>query len=246
MIPVYDLNKIRYGTDSPTYERAVDLYSKGKVTKFEKTPSGFTAIVLGGQPYRVSISHRSMSQGLCECYLGKQDVLCKHLIALAIFAVLRGAPIPSEHKHILSEVGFCGQMGKLEPDALEDVKRKISEAMRYIKAYNGPSKTWFAYQNSLDEGVARLTNIVSELPASKQTADLLVKLLLKLDKKLMQGGVDDSNGTVGGFMYETAELLKQFADVDSSCVETFKQLCQKDLCFEWPDTLIKRFDEWEE
>ncbi len=32
----YDLKKIKFGTDRPTFERGVDLYERGKVTKFEK------------------------------------------------------------------------------------------------------------------------------------------------------------------------------------------------------------------
>ena len=57
--------------------------------------------------------------------------------------------------------------------------------------------------------------MVSDLPASEQTTQLLVDMLLRLDKKLCQGGVDDSDGTVGGFMYEqTVEVLKEYAKLD--------------------------------
>ena len=36
MLPKYDLDKIKFATDGPTFEKAVDLYEKGKVSKFEE------------------------------------------------------------------------------------------------------------------------------------------------------------------------------------------------------------------
>jgi len=49
MLPVYNLEKIKFATDSPTFERAVDLYEKGKVTQFKAIMNGFFAVVLGGK-----------------------------------------------------------------------------------------------------------------------------------------------------------------------------------------------------
>ena len=45
MLPKYDLDKIKFATDPPTFEKAVDLYEKGKVTKFEEGLNGFFATV---------------------------------------------------------------------------------------------------------------------------------------------------------------------------------------------------------
>jgi hypothetical protein len=123
------------------------------------------------------------------------------------------------------------------------IKKLITSAMKYIKPYNGPSRIWFAYQNSLDEGCARLSKLISELPVSKQTAKLLIDILLRLDKKLCTGGVDDSDGVVGGFMYEAVEMLKKYAELDSKCIKTFKKLCHTETCFEWEEPLVKIFDE---
>ena len=36
MPPKYNLDKIQFATDGPTFEKAVDLYEKGKVTQFEE------------------------------------------------------------------------------------------------------------------------------------------------------------------------------------------------------------------
>ena len=69
MLPKYDLDKIKFATDGPTFEKAVDLYEKGGVTKFEEGIGGYSAGVLGTKPYRVSVEARRYDYGHCECYL---------------------------------------------------------------------------------------------------------------------------------------------------------------------------------
>lgn len=110
-------------------------------------------------------------------------------------------------------------------------------------AIGQPSRTWFAYQNSLDEGCARLSKLVSDLPVSKQVAKLLVGMLLRLDKRLCTGGVDDSNGTVGGFIEEVVTVLQEYAKIDSKCIKTFKKLRGQSTCFGWEEPLVKLYDE---
>jgi len=110
--------------------------------------------------------------------------------------------------------------------------------MRYIKSYTGPSKIWFTYQDSLTEGCNRLAAIVSKLPANRQTAKLLINLLLRLDKKLQTGGVDDSDGTVGGFIEEVVSLLVEFAQKDPECKKEFKALRDRETCFGWEEPLL--------
>ena len=72
-----------------------------------------------------------------------------------------------------------------------------------------------------------------------QTAKLLVDTLLRLDDKLCQSGVDDSDGTVGGFMEEVVIVLQEFAKLDSSCIKTFEELKGKETCFGWEEPLLK-------
>lgn len=244
MFPQYNLEKIKFGTDGPTFTRAVDLYEAGKVTNFKPVARGFSAVVIGTKPYHVFVSARHYDKGNCECYLGQRDVLCKHIVAVAIHAVKRGEPLTDREKQSISEEPkFSGRLGKLSKEELTEIKQSIREAMRRIKPYSGPSKIWFKYQNSLSEGCRRLSAIISELPASKQTAAMLVELLLRLDKKLSQGGVDDSDGTVGGFMYGIVEVLKEYAKADPRCIKAFKKLCEQETCFEWEDLLVRIYDE---
>ncbi|MDP2630309.1 MAG: hypothetical protein Q8P56_02780 [Candidatus Uhrbacteria bacterium] len=243
MLPRYDINKIKFATDPQTFERAVALYEAGKVTKFREDAYGCSAVVLGTQPYRVSVDARHYDRGNCDCYLGQKDVLCKHMVAVAIRAVTLGEPLLEEEKQRVCDAVCSGQVGELTKEQLTDVKKKITSALRYIKGYTGPSRIWFAYQSSLCEGCAHLSAIVSELPVSKQISDLLVELLLRLDKKLCTGGVDDSDGTVGGFMRKMVEVLEEYARLDAHCIQSFEKLCGRETCFEWEESLVRIVDE---
>ena len=205
------INKIKFATDEATFQRAVELYESGKVTEVETLGGYYSAVVQGTKPYHASVSARNYKQGHCTCYLGEKDTLCKHMVALALCVVKGGQPLTDEDKKLVHTPLCSDKLGTLNDERLADTKHAITASMRYIKSYDGPSRTWFAYQDSLSEGCNRLSAIISELPVSKQTAKLLVDLLLRLDKKLCTGGVDDSDGTVGGFIEEVVIVLKEYA-----------------------------------
>lgn len=242
MLPQYDLDKIKFATDGSTFERAVGLYESKKVKEFKSFVNGFSAVVIGTKPYRVFVSARYYDRGECECYLGQHDTLCKHMVAVAIYAIRRDEPLSEKDKEMIGQATCSGQLGSLTKEELLTVKKSITTAMRYLKSYTGPSRTWFAYQDSLLEGCNRLSKIVSELPVGRQTADLLINMLLRLDKKL-SGGVDDSEGAVGGFIYEIVEVLKEYTRIDAECIKAFKKLCHQETCFEWEEQLVRIFDE---
>ena len=241
--PNYNLDKIKFATDEPTWEKAVRLYQEGKITKFSETPSGFSAVVLGTSPYRVIVSAKKYDQGDCECYLGQNDTLCKHMVAVAIYAVKKGRALTDEEKNQHNQVVCSGKAGTLSWTELAEVSKNISLALCYIKAYSGPSRNWFAYQDSLIEGCNRLASIISTLPANEQTAGLIIDLLLRLDKKLTHGGVDDSDGTVGDFIIDTVKVLEEFVKIDQSCMKALVVLKDKNTCFDWEEPLIQLMDE---
>ena len=244
MISSYDLDKIKFATDEATFQRAVGLYENGKVTEVEEWGGNYTAVVLGTNPYRVSVSGRNYKHGSCTCYLGEKDTLCKHIVALALYAVMDGRPLNDRDKELDYQVKCSIQQRAINKEELTVIKKSINEALRYIKPYSGPSRTWFANQDSLREGCNRLSVIVSDLPVNKQAAEVLVKLLLRLDKKLRVGGVDDSNGIVGGLMSEVVRVLEEFAQIDPKCIEAFKAIIGIGItCFDWEEPLIRILDE---
>ncbi len=239
MLPNYDLDKIKFATDGPTFERAVGLYEKGKVTKFQSVMDGFSAVVLGTKPYRVFVSARYYNRGSCECYLGQQDTLCKHMVAVAIRAVTGGKPLSDEEKQTIDRPICSGKLGRLNKEELTTIKKSLTAALRYIKPYTGPSRIWFVYQDSLQEGCNRLSALVSELPVSNQTAELLIDILLRLDNKLCRGGVDDSGGMVGGFIEEVVSVLGEYTKLDSTCTRAFHKLKNRNTCFGWEESLLE-------
>lgn len=243
MSPKFNIDKIKFATDRPTFERAIKLYESGKVAQFKKQLNGYTATVIGTKPYDVYVFKTHFDRGDCNCYLGQREILCKHMVAVAIHACLNGSSLKAEDKEIVRSPECSSKLGELSKEELSAFKKEITQAMKYIRAYKGPSKVWFAYQGALDEGCARLSKIVSELPVSKQIADLLVNMLLRLDKKLCTGGVDDSNGTVGGFIQEVVSMLDEYVKLDPNCIKSFEKLCSQDTCFGWEEPLVRMYDE---
>lgn len=239
MPPKYNLDKIKFATDGPTFAKAVGLYENGKVTRFKEEISAYSAVVQGSQPYRVFVEARRYDYGHCECYLGQNNTLCKHIVAVAICAVKGGQPLTAEDKRSVNGPTCSGQAGELSKKDLVAIKKSVTAALRYIKPYNGPSRIWFSYQNSLSEGCNRLAKIVSDLPVSEQTAKLLVAMLLWLDDKLCRGGIDDSDGTVGGFIEQTVAVLEEYAKLDSACLKTFGALANRETCFGWEEPLVR-------
>lgn len=235
----YDLDKIKFSTDRPTFERAIGLYEHKKVTKFKRETHGCSAVVVGSHPYDVYVSNAQFDRGTCTCYLGQEEVLCKHMVAVALYAVKNGTALAEEDTRIVDAPKYSGQMGELPKVEHAELKKLITASLRYIKPYSGPSRTWFAYQNSLQEGCNRLSKIVSDLPVSRQTAKVLVDLLLRLDDKLCRGGVDDSDGTVGNFIIETAAVLQEFVQLDPVCKEELRTLKGRETCFDWEEPLVK-------
>lgn len=239
MLPKYNLDKIKFATDEATFLRAVVPYESGKITEFKEVLDGYSAVVLGTKPYNVFVSARNYGHGSCNCYLGEQDTLCKHMVAVSIRAVTGGRKLSKEDKLLKNKPTCSGRLGTLSREKLITVKKSLTGSIRYVKPYRGPSRIWFAYQDSLSEGCNRLSAIVTDLPVSKQTARLLVELLLQLDKKLTHGGVDDSDGTVGGFIEETVDVLKEYVKLEPSCVRVFHVLENKETSFGWEEPLIE-------
>jgi len=235
--PAFDLDKIKFSVDAPTYTRARKLYESGKVIDmFQNGVASFGATVLGSEPYKVYISAKHFDVGSCDCYLGQNGTLCKHMVALAITIVMSENSTQSLEQN--NELSCSNKLGELSVEDLLLVNKSRDSAIRFIKYYQGPSKTWFAYQDSLEEGCNRLSNLFSGLPVSKQTCKIVVTALIKIDKKL-RTGVDDSNGTVGRFMQETIAMLKDYAELDPACIDEFYRFTRVQTCFDWELPLVE-------
>lgn len=65
-MPKYNLDKVKFATDRPTFEKAIKLYESGKVTQFKEEISSYPAVVLGTKPYRVFVEARQLDLGHCD------------------------------------------------------------------------------------------------------------------------------------------------------------------------------------
>lgn len=240
MKPSYNLDKIKFSVDQMTFHRAVAIYQSDGIKDFTEDDVGFRAKVRGsaGNYYEVYVSSRHYDQGYCDCYLGQNDVLCKHMVSVAICAVKSGKLLARGEEDIQDRSQFSHRQGQLGHAELLEIKAAITLAMRLIKPYKGPSRIWFDYQRSLSEGCRRLSAMVSNLPVSRQTAELLVDLLLRLDKKL-SNAVDDSDGTVGDFIESVAMVLLEYVKMDSGCAGAFKKLAGRQTVFGWEEPLVE-------
>jgi uncharacterized Zn finger protein len=124
MPPKFVLDKIKFATDGPTFEKAVALYESGKVSQFKEGINVYSAVVLGSKPYRVSVEARRYDYGRCECYLGQNDTLCKHMVAVAIYAVMNGKPLTDQDKKSVSSPTCSGRLGTLNKQELSAVKKR--------------------------------------------------------------------------------------------------------------------------
>ena len=219
--PKFTLEDVACADRPATFKRAQMLYRSGKVGEVVEKPLGYSATVLGTQPYVVSISLSRVDNGDCNCYLGQHGRMCKHLLALAL-KILDG-----------SGKGVSVAAGPQAPEDLASVRPIVNAGMNRLRAYHGPSKIWFSYQRTLATGASMIAQAVSGLPPTKENAAYLWAVIIRIDKKLVNG-VDDSDGVVGECVARITQQLAAYAQVVPALVPVIKQFCSKktNFCFE--------------
>ncbi|MFH1375119.1 MAG: SWIM zinc finger family protein [Patescibacteria group bacterium] len=221
--PAFTIQDIKYSVDEPMFLRAQKLFEAGKVQNIDEGPNGYTATVQGTSPYQVSLSRKDIDRGYCDCYMGQNDQLCKHMLALGLA--------------VLHLSGKIEETKEYSPDNLEEVKRLVAQGMRKIKPYNGPSKIWFSYQRELDVGSGIIEEAIKNLPASKENAKYIWALVLKLSKKLSHGRIDDSNGTVGNCISSLVEQCGQYAQKNPDLKPMIQKFTEDDTGFGFEEEL---------
>jgi len=155
--------------------------------------------------------------------MGQNDELCKHMLALGLA--------------VLNLSGKTEETKEESPDNLDAVKQLVAGGMRKIKPYTGPSKIWFSYQRELDVGSGMIEEAVKNLPASKEHAKYLWSLVLKLSKKLAEGGMDDSDGTVGGCIISLVVQCGKYAKEKHELKAMVMKFAEDDTGFGFEDEL---------
>lgn len=221
--PKFTSQDIKYSVDEAVLERAKKLFKSEKVGKISEDNGGYCATVQGGDVYFVSISRKNIDYGHCDCYMGQKNQLCKHMIALGLA--------------VLDLFGKIENTSNDSPENLKEVKQLVSKGIRKIKPYVGPSKIWFSYQRKLDIAAGIIEEAVKNLLANKENAKYLWSLVLKLSDKLATGGIDDSNGTIGGCISKLVKQCGQFAINKNELRTMVQEFTKDDTGFGFEDEL---------
>lgn len=225
--PNFTLRDLKYAVDEGVFKRAEDLFNKNKVQNIKEDSRGYDAIVQGTSSYHVSISVKHVDRGYCDCYMGQQDFLCKHMVALGLAILHSSGEVEETEKEEYS------------PTDLKAVKKLVSAAIRKIKTYQGPSSTWFSYQHSLDVGRAQIIEAIQNLPAGEENAKYLWNLVMKLSHKLAHDAVDDSNGTVGSCVSSLVEHLGAYIKSKPELKPILQKFTQDDTGFGFEEELAE-------
>ena len=225
----FTYSDVRHAVDDATFNRAVGLFSGGKVGKVNDNRRGFGAEVSGTEVYSVEIDAKKVNFGFCDCYMGENDQLCKHMIALAL-AVLYD-------NNLVDKDGLPVGGSVILP---ADAKKYIAKGMAKITSYNGPSSTWFTYQNKLDVGAGMICEGVELLEPNLENVRYLWKFVLRLSKKMSHGGVDDSNGTVGGAVSHIINKMVELSRSDQKYSDWVRSNCREETGFGWEEDLQDR------
>jgi len=237
--PTFTLFDIQMGVGDKEFKKGKKLFDGDKVNYLKSDFRGFNAIVSGTHDYVVFVSANDFDRGNCNCYVGQKDILCKHMIALAIASVFKYRPKDTDIIQIPLEQAVCsGEVRDITKEELVSIKKEISSALKCIKNYGGSSKTWFAYQDSLLKGKRLLIYALSNLPVCEKSADVCINLIIKLDDKLANSGIDDSDGTVGDLVENIMELLSLFKDFNPDLKTYIVDNFPKETNFGWEKELF--------
>lgn len=232
-ISKYTLQEIRIEVGDKEFQKALSIYQNNKIKNLKDDIYGYSAQIEGTHTYQVYIHKNAFDRGACDCYLGQQDILCKHMIALAIAVVYKNNPDGLEISNTPVDQAVCSdEIREITENEIKDFKDDIRTALTYLKSYTGPSSKWFQYQDSLTKGSRLILIAISKLPVCEKSVLLCVDVLKRLDKKLL-GPVDDSDGTVSNVMYQIIEVLRLFMDLNKNLEKFIKQKLPKSEFFDW-------------
>ncbi len=239
---MFTLKDLAMENDESTYQKAFLLYKANSIKGYKEDDYSISAKVQGTKTYETHIKKTDYEKGNCTCYMGQNNYICKHMLALAIYHILKHDPNQKIEETIINTEEAINVVHQIRELSEEDKllwKDSIKKAFTYIKGYTGTSKTWFAYQNKLDAGARTIRHAASILPLCHQSAILLISLALRLDKKLSTGGIDDSNGTIGISIEYIVETLINFTWEDKTISKEFKKLNDQNTCFDWEEPLLR-------
>ena len=214
------------GVNERIFARARALCKTDKVTDFRLTYRGdLTALVHGTERYSVLVSRTAFDHGSCTCYMGEEGELCKHMIAVALIGLQKEGTLDPSYA---PEKTFAD----------DDPQKRVGRGIRKVVSYDGPSRIWWSYQRKLDTAAYLIRQGTDQLEPSLLHAKFIWKAILTLSDKLATGGVDDSNGTIGGAVDHLVSALAHMAHTDPK-IMAYAMTCTEDTGFGFEDDLAR-------
>lgn len=234
LIPSYSISDIRLSLGDKEYRKWLDLYIAGKIQEIHETIHGWSALVQGTSLYRVSVWVCHWDGGSCSCYIGQRDDVCKHLIALAIAITKMYGKWDDIYEDMELDTAYCSwEIRDITDDERVTINTAIRKAMSHICSYDGPSSTWFAYQDHLRQGSRMLLMALSDLPICHESVDICCKTLSKIDIRLCEWWVDDSDGVVWDCMDQIMEVLCLMSDIYPPIVPYILKILPEWQTWDW-------------
>lgn len=85
--PQYTMEDLKKADDPIIFTRANAIFEEGRVDRLRPLYNGYAASVRGTQTYEVELSPRRVDEGSCTCPMGREEKLCKHIIAVAVAVI---------------------------------------------------------------------------------------------------------------------------------------------------------------
>lgn len=93
LLPKFTYDDVVFSVDEALLDRAVTLFKTKKITGFNSDERGYWGVVKGSKDYRVSVSRKRIDLAGCDCYMGENGDLCKHVLALCLEALYQAKVI---------------------------------------------------------------------------------------------------------------------------------------------------------
>lgn len=171
------LEDIQIDVGDNEFKKAMAIYQDNKIGDLQESPRGYSAKIKGTSIYNVSIDKYAYDRGDYSCYLGQKNVLCKHMVALAIAMVYKDYPDNLDLINIPLDRAVCsGEVREITEEETLTFNEEIKTALACLKSYRGPSSKWFEYQDSLIKGLRLTLLATSKIPVCEKSVLLCIDL----------------------------------------------------------------------
>lgn len=208
-------------------KRGLDYHRKGLVDDLNVKPTLVTAEVAGTDPYSVTIQTRDdvVTDAYCTCPY-EAGPICKHVVAV-LFALQQGIvpadvnapPSPSKQPFKQPSKPKPRAILQFEPQTQKEVASLVKGVLRDVARGRPKFIAWDQTQYVATGMAPFLVQADQWMSAGNHVAAMNIAAAVMCEMVPAFEYTDDSNGDLGGCVYEAVELLKSIAKADLTDVE---------------------------